>query len=343
MPQSDPLAPSTGEASGGRPSRRGVAWRGSVVAAVLGFGALTAAAASAAGGGGYTSAQATSGSAVYANNCSSCHAANLKGGSGPPLVGPTIAGGYKTAAQLHDFIKTQMPANAPNSLSAKQYLDVTAYVLSKNGVPAGGTALSASNLGSVQLAAGAAGGGRSPGAKGAAAGHGMNQDTAAGTKKGARSGVNAPGNNHLSAEIVRAAPPTTKVFAKLPAGANVAISDDMMRGAAGDGKNWLVDGRTYDNQRYSPLTQIDSKNVTSLVPVALVQTGITASFETTPIVVNGVMYLTTPVVENKMKISRSTPPAARACGRPPTTWARSKSAAGRSTAARRWPTAGSTW
>ena len=40
----------------------------------------------------------------------------------------------------------------------------------------------------------------------------------------------------------------------------------------------------------------------SLSPVALVQTGMTASFETTPIVVNGVMYLTTPVVNRKMMI-----------------------------------------
>ena len=39
-----------------------------------------------------------------------------------------------------------------------------------------------------------------------------------------------------------------------------------------------------------------------LKPVALIQTGMPASFETTPIVVDGVMYATTPVVDNKMKI-----------------------------------------
>jgi len=47
-------------------------------------------------------------------------------------------------------------------------------------------------------------------------------------------------------------------------------------------------GRTYDNQRYSPLKQITADNAKSLSPVALVQTGMTASFETTPVVVNGV-------------------------------------------------------
>ena len=76
----------------------------------------------------------------------------------------------------------------------------------------------------------------------------------------------------------------------------------MMRNAASDDNDWLLHGRTYDNQRYSPLKQITADNVKSLSPVALVQTGMTASFETTPIVVNGVMYLTTPVVKNKMMI-----------------------------------------
>ena len=36
--------------------------------------------------------------------------------------------------------------------------------------------------------------------------------------------------------------------------------------------------------------------------MAIVQTGYTASFETTPVVVNGVMYASTPTVNNKMKI-----------------------------------------
>ena len=69
-----------------------------------------------------------------------------------------------------------------------------------------------------------------------------------------------------------------------------------------DRGNWVLTGRTYDNQRYSPLTQIDASNVTSLQVAGIAQTGMTASFETTPIVVNGVMYITTPTVDNKMKI-----------------------------------------
>ncbi len=58
--------------------------------------------------------------------------------------------------------------------------------------------------------------------------------------------------------------------------------------------NWLLHGRTYDNQRFSPLTQISDANVKTLVPVAIIQTGIANSFEVTPIIVNGVMYVATP-------------------------------------------------
>ena len=235
--------------------------------AVLAAAGVALASASAASAAGYTQAQAAAGASVYTNHCSSCHGADLRGGAGPTLVGPSITNGYKTAAALHDFIKAQMPANAPGSLSAAQYDDVTAYLLSKNGKLAAATA---GNVGS--------------------------------TKTGAKTGTKAPGNAGLSAEIVRAAPPSTKTFAAIPAGTSVSISDAMMREAASDGKDWLIDGRTYDNARYSPLTQVDTKNVASLTPVALVQTGITASFETTPVVVHGIMYLTTPVVENKMKI-----------------------------------------
>jgi PQQ-dependent dehydrogenase (methanol/ethanol family) len=76
----------------------------------------------------------------------------------------------------------------------------------------------------------------------------------------------------------------------------------MMLNAASDENNWLLPGRTYDNQRYSPLRQITADNAKALSLVALVQTGMTASFETTPVVVNGVMYITTPVVNKKMMI-----------------------------------------
>jgi PQQ-dependent dehydrogenase (methanol/ethanol family) len=79
-----------------------------------------------------------------------------------------------------------------------------------------------------------------------------------------------------------------------PIGVNVNVTDAQLLGADNDLDNWLLYGRTYDNKRYSPLDQINAENVHKLRLVALIQTGVAASFETNPIVVNGIMFITTP-------------------------------------------------
>lgn len=58
--------------------------------------------------------------------------------------------------------------------------------------------------------------------------------------------------------------------------------------------NWLTYGHGYDNQRHSALKQIDRGNVSRLVPVWIYQTGVDGTFQTSPIVSDGVVYLTTP-------------------------------------------------
>jgi alcohol dehydrogenase (cytochrome c) len=221
--------------------------------------------------GSYSTAQAARGATVYTQYCTQCHGANLQGESGPALSGQVLrqAYGAGTAAQLYDFISRQMPQNSPGSLSQEQYLNVTAYILSRNGFPSGSAPLSIGSLSQVR----------------------MSQQRMSATAAG-----------HNTDEIVRAAPPVRNVYAQVPAGADVTVTDPMMLNAASDENDWLLHGRTYDNQRYSPLKQITAGNVKSLNLVALVQTGMTASFETTPVVVNGVMYITTPVVNSKMMI-----------------------------------------
>jgi PQQ-dependent dehydrogenase (methanol/ethanol family) len=57
--------------------------------------------------------------------------------------------------------------------------------------------------------------------------------------------------------------------------------------------SWLTYGHDYSNQRFSPLTQITPQNVAGLQPAYVVQTGVAAPFETTPIVADGKMYITT--------------------------------------------------
>src|SRR5437879_13744374 len=72
------------------------------------------------------------------------------------------------------------------------------------------------------------------------------------------------------------------------------VSDARLLNAYQDTTNWLLYGRDYSNQRYSPLAQIKVGNVKTLIPQWAYRTGKVGSFQTTPLVVDGVMYATTP-------------------------------------------------
>ncbi|MDX1801704.1 MAG: PQQ-binding-like beta-propeller repeat protein [Marinobacter sp.] len=88
----------------------------------------------------------------------------------------------------------------------------------------------------------------------------------------------------------------------LPDASLVRVTDQMMANPQAHTGDWLLHGRDYKNQRFSPLDQINRDNIDKLAPAAIVQTGMVGSFESTPLVIQGVMYLTTPVVDNEMKI-----------------------------------------
>ncbi|HET6309200.1 MAG TPA: PQQ-binding-like beta-propeller repeat protein, partial [Rhodopila sp.] len=79
-----------------------------------------------------------------------------------------------------------------------------------------------------------------------------------------------------------------------PVGVNVNVSDHDLLNASQNTNDWLLYGRTYDNQRFSPLTTIKASNVKGLTPVAIIQTGVANSFEDSPIEVNGVLFVATP-------------------------------------------------
>ncbi|MFN0039358.1 MAG: pyrroloquinoline quinone-dependent dehydrogenase [Burkholderiales bacterium] len=73
-----------------------------------------------------------------------------------------------------------------------------------------------------------------------------------------------------------------------------AIDDARLQGAGEDPNNWLTHGRDYANQRFSPLARINKSNVKQLAPAWSYRSGINAAFQATPIVVDGVMYLSLP-------------------------------------------------
>ena len=64
--------------------------------------------------------------------------------------------------------------------------------------------------------------------------------------------------------------------------------------AGHDTADWLTNGRTYANLRFSPLDQINTGNVKSLAPRWIYQTGKPATFQSTPLVDKGVLYLSEP-------------------------------------------------
>lgn len=59
-------------------------------------------------------------------------------------------------------------------------------------------------------------------------------------------------------------------------------------------QDWPSFGRDFTSQRFAPATQINTTNVNQLVEAWKVNTGVTGSFQTTPIVQDGVMYLSLP-------------------------------------------------
>ena len=72
-----------------------------------------------------------------------------------------------------------------------------------------------------------------------------------------------------------------------------AVTQDMLNRAAGDGNNFLHTNGDYNQTRYYPASQINAGNVGKLRPAWIFQTEVRESFETTPLIVNGIMYLTT--------------------------------------------------
>jgi len=74
-------------------------------------------------------------------------------------------------------------------------------------------------------------------------------------------------------------------------GTPLITSQDLLDGLK-DPTRWLTYGGDYSSQRHSPLTQITPENVNQLTAQWTFQTGTTGSFQTTPLVVDGVLYVT---------------------------------------------------
>jgi quinohemoprotein ethanol dehydrogenase len=79
--------------------------------------------------------------------------------------------------------------------------------------------------------------------------------------------------------------------------ARAAVADAVDRkallGAADNNAEWLTNGRTYDEQRFSPLQQINTGNVKNLGLAWFADLDTARGQEATPLVIDGTVYITT--------------------------------------------------
>ncbi|HSH74836.1 MAG TPA: PQQ-binding-like beta-propeller repeat protein [Longimicrobiales bacterium] len=211
----------------------------------------------------YTLEQAVAGRAAYERSCAECHLGTMEGSfEAPELAGPNFRQYWSgvPAAELFDMVSA-MPPDAEGSLGDEAYASIVAYILSRNGFAAGSEALT---LGSEGILSGATG---EPVAL-----------ADAGPPRGATdSGVGRAAGGTVTYRAIDGFRPVTT--AEL---------------AAPDPGDWLMYRRTLDGQGYSPLARIDRDNVGEL-RLAWAWAMEDGANQPTPLVRDGVMYLTNPM------------------------------------------------
>ncbi len=69
----------------------------------------------------------------------------------PAVIGNNALAGFATALQLHDFIRKNMPYQAPGELTDEQYWQLTAFLLRANGIDPGTTLLDAQSAAKITI------------------------------------------------------------------------------------------------------------------------------------------------------------------------------------------------
>jgi mono/diheme cytochrome c family protein len=107
----------------------------------------------------YTEEQAERGRVAFVANCAECHGIDLGGGEATALAGDTFWDDWResTVDKLFDFASTNMPFDdlrlLAGTLSNSMYIDLVAYILSQNDLPAGDEELTPDSAVGVQIIA----------------------------------------------------------------------------------------------------------------------------------------------------------------------------------------------
>jgi alcohol dehydrogenase (cytochrome c) len=205
----------------------------------------------------FTAAQAERGKSAYALNCAGCHGQNLDDGEfAPPVKGASFLQqwGAKPADGLFTYMTSRMPPSNRGGLDAQTYVEILAYLLSSNGVQPGDQPLP-SDVAALKAM----------------------------VMPGPPAGRGGPGGG-LS-PFVTLPPSPTKPN---PLDKITPVTDAMLRNPPmGD---WLTWRRTWDDQGFSPLKQINKTNVADL-RVAWTWTLPAGPNESTPLVHDGVIFV----------------------------------------------------
>lgn len=209
------------------------------------------------------SQQLSSGKALYNANCSQCHAMSLRGSAhGTALRGVAFEErwGERDSTALLRFNQVNMPPGASASLSEEQHLAIVAYLLASNDLQLE-QALSAE----VPLAI--------------ANGEPLDIEPGAAMESWG------------SADTIDAAARSKSGFVNQPLPAFTPVTEAEL--ASPDAADWLSWRRTRDGQGYSPLDQVNRRNVDELTLVWSLAMD-DGSNQVTPLVHDGIMYLTHP-------------------------------------------------
>ena len=77
-----------------------------------------------------------------------------------------------------------------------------------------------------------------------------------------------------------------------PLRAHAQVTPQRLAAAANEPQNWLTYSGNYSSTRYSPLNQITPANVKNLKLQWVYQSPVAGNWQTTPLVVDGIMYIT---------------------------------------------------
>jgi alcohol dehydrogenase (cytochrome c) len=283
-------------------------------AAVL--GALSAPAFSQ-GAGPFTRAQAEAGRQAYNDNCAICHQPDLSGSNDAmPLAGRSFMGAWRarTTEQLYSKIHSTMPPGRGRSLDEATYASIVAYILHANGAQPGAAPFTpATTVGIGTIASGtipadvtnpapaptaatptqgqpAASPPPVPGGPGAQTAGVAEAARPAGPPVATSAGFAAPG------QVVRYRDPGRFV---LPSTLGLSlkgdiknykpVTDEMLRNPPpGD---WFTFRRNYQGWSYSPLTQINTSNVSQLQLKWMWSMPENGTMQDTPIVHDGLIYM----------------------------------------------------